>query len=125
MQMQDYKKPDRGTGAAGLGSAAGAELARGAVSAGQAGEAEGQAKSLADRLGKNAQGGGGMSTANFAETMRALRGAFPGRRTLRAGQVAAYLGIGEDHARVRFRYDKRGEIPLTRLARALEREARV
>lgn len=66
-----------------------------------------------------------MSTANFAETMRALRGAFPGRRTLQVGQVAACLGICKEHARVRFRYDKRGEITLTRLARALEREARV
>lgn len=59
---------------------------------------------------------------NFVETMRELRKRFPGRKTLRAEQVAAYLGISLAHARVRVRYDERREISLQRLARALERE---
>lgn len=58
----------------------------------------------------------------FEERMRELRRSFPGRRKLRPSQVAAYLKISVAHALVRFRWDPDGLIPITRLARTLERE---
>ena len=64
-----------------------------------------------------------MSGSVFEARMRELRLSFPGRRKLRPGQVAAYLKISVAHALVRFRWDEDGKIPLTRLARMLEREA--
>lgn len=63
-----------------------------------------------------------MSGDVFCNRMREIRGLFPGRRKLTPRQVADYLGISEAHALVWFRWDLDGMLPITRLARTLERE---